>query len=349
MKHTALIITAGSDSGARFGVPFLLPALRAACACCEDVREIREEEVDSLLEEEGMTLILDASMPLVTEEDCRLLLESVEDGAAVASAKGTKKEFPRCQSSEGRKEKEVALSDDALFIVRDAEDLAEALKILRHRKNLALMREGVILLDPKKTYIDPDVRIGTGTVVHPGNTLTGGTVVGERCMLLPGSRLHKAVIGDEVTIENSVLTECAVGNRTTVGPFAYLRPGAEIGEGCRVGDFVEIKNSVIGDETKISHLTYVGDADLGKNINLGCGVVFVNYDGKHKHRTTVEDDAFIGCNTNLVSPVRVGSGAYVAAATTVTEDVPAGAFAIGRSRQTVKEGWVEQRKTEGKL
>ena len=148
-----------------------------------------------------------------------------------------------------------------------------------------------------------------------------------------------ATVGDETTIENSVLLHCSVGSHTTVGPFAYLRPKAAVGNHCRIGDFVEIKNSNIGDETKVSHLTYVGDGDLGQHINLGCGVVFSNYDGKLKHRTVVEDNAFIGCNVNLVPPVHIGKDTYIAAGSTVTQDVPDDALFIARVRGEIKEGW----------
>ena len=146
-----------------------------------------------------------------------------------------------------------------------------------------------------------------------------------------------------------MLVRCRVGARTTVGPFAYLRPDAEVGEHCRIGDFVEIKNSRIGDGTKVSHLTYVGDSDLGKDINLGCGVVFVNYDGKTKSRSRVDDHAFIGCNCNLIAPVHIGENAYLAAGSTVVEDVPADALFVARSRGVVKEDWVKRRKEQGKL
>lgn len=227
--------------------------------------------------------------------------------------------------------------------------LMEAAAQIRANINESLLRHGVRLLDPATTYVDAGVHIGAGTVVYPGCTLTGSTTIGEGCTLLPHCRLTDTAVGNGTTIENSVLVEAVVGDGTQVGPFAYLRPGSKIGNHCRVGDFVEVKNSTVGNDTKISHLTYVGDSDLGEGINLGCGVVFVNYDGKKKHRTMVEDDAFIGCNVNLVSPVHVGKGAYIAAGSTVTEDVPAGAFSIARSRQTTKEGWVEKRKEKGKL
>lgn len=231
----------------------------------------------------------------------------------------------------------------------DCRQRADQLKKEREVINARHMDNGVMLIDPDHTYIDADVAIGEGTTIHPNCTLQKGTVIGKNCTLYPNSRICGAKIAHEVTIESSVLLDCEVGSFTTVGPFAYLRPQTVIGEHCRVGDFVEIKNSRIGDKTKVSHLTYVGDSDLGKDINLGCGVVFVNYDGKKKCRSVVEDKAFIGCNTNVVAPVRVGQEAYIAAGATVTEDVPAGALYIARSRGAVKEGWVAKRKQDGKL
>ncbi len=219
----------------------------------------------------------------------------------------------------------------------------------RARINAAHQQNGVCLIDPQATYIDADVSIGAGTVIYPGNVLEGSTAIGAGCTLLPNNRLRDTLVGDGATLESTVATEAAIGAQTAVGPFAYLRPGSKIGAHCRIGDFVEIKNSTIGDQTKVSHLTYVGDSDLGEDINLGCGVVFVNYDGKQKHRSRVDDRAFIGCNVNLVSPVHVGKEAYVAAGSTVTEDVPDASLCIARQRQTVKEGWVDARRKEGKL
>lgn len=356
MKHTTWIITAEKESGAVFFVPFLMPALRwAASGVCEDIRIVSEAELDASLRDmptDTFGLLLRADMPLVTKEDCRLLLHAAQESEKNVCGKNTGTPYPCCIRGGYKTDDALPLAElncEAAFRVQTPTDLAQALEILHRQKNDALMNSGVILLDPARTYIDMDVEIGSGTVVHPNNTLTGGTSIGAGCVLLPNNRIHAARIGDKTTVESSVLTECFVGSKTTVGPFAYLRPGAQIGSNCRVGDFVEIKNSVIGDKTKVSHLTYVGDSDLGQGINLGCGVVFVNYDGKHKHRSTVGDNAFIGCNVNLVSPVHVGEGAYVAAGTTVTDDVPGGALAIGRAKQSTKEGWVMKRKMEGKL
>jgi bifunctional UDP-N-acetylglucosamine pyrophosphorylase/glucosamine-1-phosphate N-acetyltransferase len=222
--------------------------------------------------------------------------------------------------------------------------LAEAAAILRGRINAAHMRNGVTLVDPGAVYIYPDTEIGADTVIYPGVTLEAGCRIGGDVTLYPGSRISASTIGEGTAVQNSVVSETVIGKNCTIGPNAYLRPGTVIGNRCRVGDFVEVKNAMVGDGTKVSHLTYIGDADLGKDINVGCGVVFVNYDGKRKYRSKIGDRVFIGCNTNLISPVNVGDGAYIAAGTTVTEDVPDDAFAIGRARQTVKRDWQDKRK-----
>lgn len=223
--------------------------------------------------------------------------------------------------------------------VNNRAQLAQAAERLRERINTRHMMNGVTMLDPRATYVDDGVTIGADTVIYPGVILEGNTVVGEGCTLYQGSRIADSVIEDGATIQNSVITESHVGKGTQVGPYAYLRPGSNIGAGCRIGDFVEVKNSNIDDGAKVSHLTYVGDGDVGKNVNVGCGVVFVNYDGKEKARTTVGDDAFIGCNTNLISPVSVGKGAYIAAGATVTKDIPDDALCIARAREIIKDGW----------
>lgn len=205
------------------------------------------------------------------------------------------------------------------------------------------MNNGVNFVDIESAYIDETVVIGEGTLIGPCVTLEGNTVIGKNCSILQNTRIKDSFIGDEVEITASHVTESKVGDKTKVGPFAYLRPKSNIGKNCKVGDFVEVKNSTFGDGSKASHLTYIGDSDVGENVNLGCGVVFVNYDGTNKFRSTIGDGAFIGCNTNLVSPVNVEKGAYIAAGSTVTEDVPENALCIARSRQTNIEGWAENK------
>lgn len=206
-----------------------------------------------------------------------------------------------------------------------------------------LAAAGVQFIDEMTAYIDDTVTVGAGTVIGPCVTLKGSTAIGCGCFIGQNSVITDSKIADNVNIMSSVITESAVGSGTAVGPFAYMRPGSRVGADCKVGDFVELKNATLGDGTKASHLTYIGDADVGAGVNLGCGVVFVNYDGTHKYRSTVEDGAFIGCNCNLVSPVRIGEGAYIAAGSTVTEDVQGDALYIARSRGREIPGWVSAR------
>lgn len=209
--------------------------------------------------------------------------------------------------------------------------------------NLAHMERGVEFVDVRTAYIDESVVIGSGTLIGPCVTLEGNTVIGEGCRILQNTRIKDSEIGDNAEVQSSVITESSVGAGTKVGPFAYLRPKSVIGANCKVGDFVEVKNSSLGDGSKASHLTYIGDSDVGRDVNIGCGVVFVNYDGTSKHRSTIGNGVFIGCNTNLVSPVKVEDGAYIAAGSTLTEDVPEDALAIGRARQRNIDGWAAKR------
>ena len=232
---------------------------------------------------------------------------------------------------------------DDLRGVNSRLQLSESETIFRKRLNEYWMSEGVTLIDPSQTYIEKEVQIGRDTILYPGTSLAGSTVIGEDCILGPNAHLENMIIGNEVTIKESTLANSSVDHRTNVGPYAYVRPGSKIGSDAKIGDFVEVKNSIIGNGTKISHLTYVGDAEVGERVNLGCGVVFVNYDGQNKSKTVVEDDCFVGCNVNLVSPVKVGRGAYVAAGSTITKDVPPGALGVARERQTNIEGWVERK------
>lgn len=225
--------------------------------------------------------------------------------------------------------------------INDREQLAYANSLMRERILKRHMKAGVTIIDPKNTYIDIDVKIGCDTTIYPGNYIKAGTVIGEGCILKGSSTIEGSIIKDGVQITSSTIMDSNVGCGTTVGPYAYLRPGSSIGERCRIGDYVEIKNSTIGDGTKVSHLTYVGDANVGKACNIGCGTVFVNYDGKNKYRINVGNNVFVGCNTNLIAPVKVEDGAYIAAGSTVTDTVPEKSLCIARSRQVIKENWAE--------
>ena len=219
----------------------------------------------------------------------------------------------------------------------------ELLEKARIERNLEYMEAGVNFIAVRTAYIDEGVKIGAGTTIYPCVAIEGNVEIGKNCTIGQNSRIKDSVIGDGTSVQSSVIIESSVGSETSVGPFAYLRPNSHVGNKCKVGDFVEIKNSKLGDGAKASHLTYVGDSDVGERVNLGCGVVFVNYDGSKKHRSVVEDDAFIGCNVNLVSPVHVGRNAYVAAGSTITNDVPDGALYVARAKGKSLEGWVEKK------
>ena len=237
----------------------------------------------------------------------------------------------------------MAAQDVTEFLgVNNRVQLYEAESIMRGRINKELMLNGVTILSPDNTYIDDGVEIGADTVIYPGCVIEGNTIIGENCAVGPNSRLTNMKISDNVQIQYTVAMDSEVGSGTKVGPFAYIRPNSKIGENIKIGDFVEVKNSVIGNGTKVSHLTYIGDSDVGERINFGCGTITVNYDGKKKFRTTIEDDVFIGCNANLVAPVTLHKGSYVAAGSTVTKDVPEKSLAIARNRQQNIEGWTKK-------
>lgn len=245
--------------------------------------------------------------------------------------------------SEGLKVGAMVINYEETIGINSRIELAEAEVILRSRINKKHMENGVTIIDPNTTYIGSEVEIGRDTIIYPGNVLEGTTVIKEDCILYPNSRISDSIIEAGITIQSSVIIESQIGEGTTVGPFAYIRPESVIGKHARIGDFVEIKKSSIGDNTKVSHLTYIGDAEVGSGCNFGCGTVVVNYDGKKKYKTIIGDNVFIGCNTNLVSPVEVKDNAYTAAGSTITSEVPEGALAIARAKQVNKEGWVEKK------
>lgn len=202
----------------------------------------------------------------------------------------------------------------------------------------------VRFVDAENAYIGPRVTVGGGTVILPGTILRGRTRVGRFCEIGPNAMMQDCTIGDRVTVNASQLSESTVEEGVRIGPFAHIRPGCRVGRDVKVGDFVTLKNASIGAGTKVSRLAYIGDADVGERVNLGCGTVTVNYDGDGKYRTTVGDGAFIGCNNSLVAPLTVGDGAYTAAGSTITDDVPADSLAIARSVQVVKKQWAAKRR-----
>ena len=237
----------------------------------------------------------------------------------------------------------LVINHEETLGVNSRVQLAEVEAILRKRINNKHLENGVTIIDPNTTYIGIDVEIGQDTIIYPGNVLEGNTVIGKNCILYPNSRINNSIIGEDVEIQSSVILESEVGNNTTVGPFAYIRPQSIIGKNVRVGDFVEIKKSKIGDNTKVSHLTYIGDAEVGEGCNFGCGTVTVNYDGKNKNKTIIGNNSFIGCNTNLISPVTVEDNTYIAAGSTITNDVKSGELAVARAKQRNIQGWVDKK------
>ncbi|MBY0095479.1 bifunctional UDP-N-acetylglucosamine diphosphorylase/glucosamine-1-phosphate N-acetyltransferase GlmU [Mesobacillus maritimus] len=223
--------------------------------------------------------------------------------------------------------------------VNDRVALAEAERIMRKRINEGHMRNGVTLIDPANTYIGSDVKIGSDTIVYPGTTISGDTVIGTECVIGPNSEISNCEIGNETVVRQSAAFDSKIGSEVNIGPFAHIRPQSDIDDQVKIGNFVEIKKAVFGKGSKASHLSYIGDAEVGSDVNIGCGTITVNYDGKNKFLTKIEDGAFIGCNSNLVAPVTVGKGAYVAAGSTITEDVPGEGLAIARARQVNKEDY----------
>ncbi len=247
--------------------------------------------------------------------------------------------------SAGKKIGGYAISDnDEIRGINDRVQLNEAEKIMQKRINEYHMRNGVTMRNPESVYIEDGVEIGNDTEICQNVTIKSGTKIGSDCVIGSGSMLDRAVIHDGVDVLSSVILESEVDEGTHVGPFAYIRPNCHVCKEVKVGDFVELKNSNIDDGTKISHLTYIGDSDVGKRVNFGCGTVTCNYDGKKKYRTTIGDDCFVGCNTNFVSPINVGDGVYIAAGSTITEDIPENSLSIARARQVNKDGWKDKRK-----
>ena len=228
-------------------------------------------------------------------------------------------------------------------VASDIEREYDRKRAKRRETNLAHAEKGVIFFDLDMAYIEDGVEIGKGTYIGPAVIVTGKSCIGEDCIIGQNCRIENSKIARGCNVDQSVIKDSTVDEDTAVGPFAYMRPGSNVGARCKIGDFVEVKNSVIGDDTKISHLSYIGDSDLGRGINIGCGVVFVNYDGRDKHRSTVGDGAFIGCNANIISPVTIEGGSYIAAGSTVSTNVPSGALYVERSGAEIRNGWVEKR------
>ncbi len=286
------------------------------------------------------TVALYCDTPLVGSETIAEAIKSLRDGDTSALALprgyvfktdylfGTESLFLQGKTGEGE-----------FAAVTDSESLGKITDALRRRILRYHSDNGVIFTDVKNTYVDCDAIIESKTVIEPYNFIKGKTIIKSGAHILPGNYIENCIIGGNARIDSSRLYGSSIGADTTVGPFAYLRPNTVVGSGCRIGDFVELKNCVIGDGTKVSHLTYIGDAELGRDCNVGCGVVFANYDGKNKYKSVVGNRVFIGSNANIVAPVSIEDRAFIAAGSTITKSVPAQGLAIARARQTLIPEW----------
>lgn len=236
-------------------------------------------------------------------------------------------------------------SSDVLGI-NDRLQMAQSEALLRRRKNIALMQSGVTMIAPDTVFIDKRVTIGEDTIIHPHTIIEGSTVIGPQCEIGPAVRISNSTVGCKVVIETARIIEAHIGDQCTIGPFAYLRPGTRLDKGVKVGDFVEVKNSTVGEGSKIPHLSYVGDAQVGRGVNIGAGTITCNYDGANKYPTFLEDGVFIGSNTNLVAPVRIGRNSVTGAGSTITRDVPEDSLAVERAQQKNIKGWPKKSKDD---
>ena len=233
---------------------------------------------------------------------------------------------------------------ESTFGINSRSQLAQAEKILRQRKNEELMAEGVTIMDPASTFIDADVSIGRDTVIYPFTWIEGKSVIGENCEIGPNVRLQNVTVGNDVMGQFTYAHDAVIDDGVVLGQFVHIRPDTHLMEKVKIGNFVEVKNSNVGKGTKLPHLSYIGDCDMGADVNMGCGTITVNYDGKKKFRTKVGDHAFIGCNSNLVAPVTIEDNAYVGAGSTITKTVPKDHLGIARARQTNIANWADKRK-----
>lgn len=237
--------------------------------------------------------------------------------------------------------------EDELIGINNREELALAMKYLRDRTVKEWMKEGVTFYDPDSVWISPKVKIGQDTIIYPNVFIEGDTIIGQNCIIYQGVRIRDSVIEDNVHIKDCTVIEAShIKSGSKIGPFTHIRPETVIGKDCRIGNFVEVKKSIIGDGSKAAHLSYLGDSEIGKNVNIGAGTITCNYDGKKKHKTIIEDEVFVGSDTQLVAPVKVGKGAYIGAGSTITKDVPEDALAISRTPQKNIQGWAKKKRKQ---
>lgn len=299
---------------------------------------------DLLVIEQPAVCVSAESLREFTNENCLSRMESGDETVA--------KFFPAGSVN--------SLDDNAVFktsymyaeeayVVKDAYSAYICQEMLKNKVNEKLLHKGVFITDVATAMISPLSEIEEGVVIMPNCQIYGNTHICKKAVIGPNSLIFDSTIGENTKINSSQVYESTVGANTTVGPFSYIRPKSQIGDKVKIGDFVEIKKSSVDTGTKISHFAYIGDSEIGKNVNFSCGAITVNYDGKNKYKTKVGNNAFIGCNVNLVAPVEVADGAFVAAGSTVVENVPEQALTIARARQYTKENWAKKRREDGKL
>lgn len=244
------------------------------------------------------------------------------------------------QVEEGKQVQSYVLNDNIEILgVNSKIELAQASKVLRDRKNIELMEKGAILIDPAAVYIEEDVEIGRDTIIYPGVILQGKTVIGENCQILGATRIIDSTLGDDIKVESSVIEDSILENGVTMGPFAHLRPKSHLKEKVHIGNFVEVKKSTLEKGVKAGHLTYLGDAQIGEDTNVGAGTITCNYDGKNKFKTVIGKNSFIGSDSMLVAPVTIGENALIGAGSVITKDVPDNSLAVSRSKQIIKNDW----------
>lgn len=307
---------------------------------CSQVVNMTERIQSAVDRKKPVTVVLYGDTPLVTQRTVNEAVKALEDGNLNALKLPRGFVFKTDYLFElDTMFFQAGPADREFDTVTDSESLSRVTDVLRRRILKYHSARGVIIHDFNNTYIDCAAAIEAGAVIEPYNFIKGKTVIKSGAHILPGNRIENCVIGSNAKIDSSRLYNSSIGDGTTVGPFAYIRPNTVVGKNCRIGDFVELKNCVIGDGSKVSHLTYIGDAELGLDCNVGCGVVFANYDGKNKFRSVVGNRVFIGSNANIVAPVEIADRAFIAAGSTITNNVPTQALAVARARQTLIPSW----------
>ncbi|MDO5026689.1 MAG: DapH/DapD/GlmU-related protein [Tissierellia bacterium] len=333
-----------------------------------DLLIIKEEDIKNHIEEDDDLIFFRANMPLVKAKSLKKLYDKLIDydmvveedsSAAIYAIRGAaflsveedevKKSLAKLRSSLEKVKVINSKSGNKLFIVMDYEDLSKADSLLRKSINKEYMKKNIFIENPDSVTIEKGVKIGPGTRIESGVRILGKTQIGENCFIGFNSRIADSIIHDNVEVFTSFVEKSEIEDYTNIGPYARLRPNAHLKKKVHIGNFVEVKNSVVGEGTKAGHLAYIGDAELGKDINVSCGVIFANYDGKFKHKAVVEDGAFLGSNVNIVAPVKIEKDGFIAAGSTVTKDVKEGYLMVERAQRRDIEGYMARKRKRDKL